>query len=1041
MKKILYLLLFLPVLAQAQTISVTPQWRGLNPQVNTMDSLQYNYSGKTGGASWLYNAEKIRSLFPTTTNTSFTVATIANLISYSGTATVVTVKEKGRGGTFVYITSGLTSDYGIVFPATGKGSGYWQRTGNLAVADAGWYGVSVDSLNSNATNINRAINGGYVSHLSIGRSQSDIITIEQPIYISGLSNLTVSIYGILKRPAETTYPLTATLAPNGTTVFTANANTNFKIGDIVGIQASNMPVQGQDAGINWKAYNTGRITSLNSTSLTIDSAARYGASIDSSSVVFRCHSTIIILNSTNINIQGGNLDGNISNAVFGYAQTKLTESFYSEAGVAILGSTNIQVSDIKISNYMLEGIKIAKNSNTVRIVNSYLENFNSKGIIAHYGWQNINISNIDVVNSNYEDGINFNGTTGYIARNLNINNIRTRLNGRFGTRIQAAIQGVNVSNVQSIMDGIGMQAELSLPYANISNVFIENPQDYRYNAGTQDNGALNIQGTSMNISNIIFNGVGKLAYFINLKETANINFNNIQYNNMNDSTGRAAIRGISASITCGFTNVRYTNVSATKVYMGNGATYFGDNTANTTFVMMDRPNFAVNSINRNRFGNYTASTGIDISEPGAVSISATQTTNFTFSGTNGHTGVETFGSNIASPLYVERTAGSAVAFRFSRPTNSVRADFLLDAADGFAQRMYNASAVLTGTVYSVPTGSTQSTFTLSPIMSDLTASLPMFTDANKKPTSTGTVPVSRGGTGSGTVLVIGQVPVATSTTVYTPTTPTGTGTPVFSASPTFTGVPAAPTASLGTNTTQIATTAFVAASVTAGAIPAGSTTQVQYNNSGAFGATNNFVWDNTNRILNIGNSTSSTNGGIIVGGSGTGIGTITGGGGSLVIVGGDLSLESNPTHRIAVKTNTIERLGIENDGTWKLAGSAGTSGQVLTTNGTGALPTWTTIPSMADNQLTKTADYTIVSGDFAAGKKTTLDLYVDCTAGNVTITLPTYTSFAGYTIYITKTDLSVNLVTINTVVGNNTLVSQYQSRQFNSAPSIGWINH
>jgi hypothetical protein len=43
------------------------------------------------------------------------------------------------------------------------------------------------------------------------------------------------------------------------------------------------------------------------------------------------------------------------------------------------------------------------------------------------------------------------------------------------------------------------------------------------------------------------------------------------------------------------------------------------------------------------------------------------------------------------------------------------------------------------------------------------------------------------------------------------TTSTGTGNNVLSASPTFTGVPIAPTASAGTNTTQIATTAFVTA--------------------------------------------------------------------------------------------------------------------------------------------------------------------------------------------------------------------------------------
>jgi hypothetical protein len=51
------------------------------------------------------------------------------------------------------------------------------------------------------------------------------------------------------------------------------------------------------------------------------------------------------------------------------------------------------------------------------------------------------------------------------------------------------------------------------------------------------------------------------------------------------------------------------------------------------------------------------------------------------------------------------------------------------------------------------------------------------------------------------------------------TTSTGTGSTVLSASPTFTGTPAAPTASNGTNTTQIATTAFVQNQI--GAISAG----------------------------------------------------------------------------------------------------------------------------------------------------------------------------------------------------------------------------
>lgn len=60
---------------------------------------------------------------------------------------------------------------------------------------------------------------------------------------------------------------------------------------------------------------------------------------------------------------------------------------------------------------------------------------------------------------------------------------------------------------------------------------------------------------------------------------------------------------------------------------------------------------------------------------------------------------------------------------------------------------------------------------------------------------TGTLPVTRGGTGV--------------------TTATGTGSVVLSDSPALTGTPTAPTASFGTNTTQIATTAFVTSAVDA----------------------------------------------------------------------------------------------------------------------------------------------------------------------------------------------------------------------------------
>jgi hypothetical protein len=74
--------------------------------------------------------------------------------------------------------------------------------------------------------------------------------------------------------------------------------------------------------------------------------------------------------------------------------------------------------------------------------------------------------------------------------------------------------------------------------------------------------------------------------------------------------------------------------------------------------------------------------------------------------------------------------------------------------------------------------------------------------------ATGTViPVANGGTGASTA----SITSFNNTTGYTASGATGTTSTnlVFSASPTLTGVPLAPTAAPGTSTTQIATTAFV----------------------------------------------------------------------------------------------------------------------------------------------------------------------------------------------------------------------------------------
>jgi hypothetical protein len=119
-----------------------------------------------------------------------------------------------------------------------------------------------------------------------------------------------------------------------------------------------------------------------------------------------------------------------------------------------------------------------------------------------------------------------------------------------------------------------------------------------------------------------------------------------------------------------------------------------------------------------------------------------------------------------------------------------------------------------GTGIAVPAGKTMYVYNNGANVVDAITHLTSLTLASA-------LPITSGGTGSTSTTycnvqtnVTGILPTANGGTGTTATT--GTGSVVFSAGPTFTGIPAAPTAANGTNTTQIATTAFVTASVTNG---------------------------------------------------------------------------------------------------------------------------------------------------------------------------------------------------------------------------------
>lgn len=77
--------------------------------------------------------------------------TIASLQAYNGTITTVIVSDSLRGGTFNYITTPQVIDNGVIFAATGKGSGYWRRQFDGVHVEATWYGLLPDGVTDNST--------------------------------------------------------------------------------------------------------------------------------------------------------------------------------------------------------------------------------------------------------------------------------------------------------------------------------------------------------------------------------------------------------------------------------------------------------------------------------------------------------------------------------------------------------------------------------------------------------------------------------------------------------------------------------------------------------------------------------------------------------------------------------------------------------------------------------------------------------------------------------------------------------------------------
>jgi len=141
--------------------------------MRNVDATAWNKMGGSAGSAGsyvdgIYRTPGIDSIYFTISGTTYAIkdstdedacdvivdvlADITEMEDYSGNALTVIVTDSLRGGIFNYYSSGLTTDDGIVFDATGKGSGYWKRSVTESdAANVSWFGAVGDGSTDNTT--------------------------------------------------------------------------------------------------------------------------------------------------------------------------------------------------------------------------------------------------------------------------------------------------------------------------------------------------------------------------------------------------------------------------------------------------------------------------------------------------------------------------------------------------------------------------------------------------------------------------------------------------------------------------------------------------------------------------------------------------------------------------------------------------------------------------------------------------------------------------------------------------------------------------
>lgn len=429
---ILSLLITSIAFAQVDTFHVKVQGKGSSVDSNYINSKLVEKLNISDTASMLSRKLNISDTtdmlnsYLQKINGLTTVINISELESYGGSATTLFVKDTLRGGLFNYVNDGVVDD-GIVFAATGKGSGYWLRQYDRSK------GVNVDWWGDrNDISVNAAIN--YIGvNGTINFTNGAVYTLSNSINV--LAGQILNGNGAtLKRANDSVVVLTSSILSSDSS-FTVNAI------------PSSWYVPGGYYQFFSDSTNTNASISVGKSESiagnTVKLTSTIGMDWDATTTfVRRSFSMINALYLSNVEIRNLNFDGNRDN-------TSINVSWRANSTILAYGYGNIVIDNCNFTNIPNEnivgqGLRITNNNASYLngsfvhlsaeadrvpavkpsiIANNITKNTNeqltksghAEGVITN----SFSPGNVTIINNRFSDG-GIAGVFGYIQSDSNV---------------------------------------------------------------------------------------------------------------------------------------------------------------------------------------------------------------------------------------------------------------------------------------------------------------------------------------------------------------------------------------------------------------------------------------------------------------------------------------------------------------------------------------------------------------------------------------------------------------------------------------------